>query len=120
MLRMTASLWLALAVAFCWLTLLSPTALPQAGNSTFDGFDLPATVGSFDRHSFWNASERRRLAASDHDDPPAPTPAAPARTEFLVAPVARVATIVERHDEQPTRSPAQPRAPPEENGARED
>jgi hypothetical protein len=104
--------WLALVAVVWWAALLNPAQARSFSAGIFDGVRLPAAIVSTDRHFSLATSERHRA------DPPqggsSPIALASVFTiALLVEPIQWLVAISSPPAARPVRSPAQPRAPPE-------
>ncbi|GFE79275.1 hypothetical protein GCM10011487_12750 [Steroidobacter agaridevorans] len=103
--------WLALIAVVWWAALLNPPQARSFSSGIFDGLELPAAVVSADRHLSLQTNDRRRTdSARDGSSPPALASAA--TVDLSLEPTQWLGATTHRPTTRPTRSPAQPRAPP--------
>jgi hypothetical protein len=104
--------WLALIAVVWWAALLNPSQARSFSAGIFDGVDSTVVVVSPDRHLSIQTSDRRRSDSARGGSSPAAL--APVATfDLTLEPIQWLGTITHRPITRPARSPAQPRAPPE-------
>jgi hypothetical protein len=104
--------WLALIAVVWWAALLNPSQARPFATGIFDGAGLPDSVISTDRQPSLETDDRRRADQARDGSPPAALAAA-ATIDLSLEPMEWLGATPYRPIARPTRSPAQPRAPPE-------
>jgi len=107
---MTGLPWLALIAAIWWAALLNP-AQAQSFSTGLHGVDLPAAVVSTDWRLSIESSEGRRQDSARGGSFPA-APGSPISIELSLQPAQWYGSSSHQPAARPSRSPAQPRAPP--------
>jgi hypothetical protein len=108
---MSGPSWLGLIAVVWWAALLNPAQTRSFSAGIFDGVALPAAVAA-DRHSSLATSERHRADPARGGG--APLALASIFTIALsLEPIQWLVAISHSPATRPARSPAQPRAPPE-------
>lgn len=103
--------WLALVAVVWWTALLNPSQARSFSTGVFDRADRPATVIAADRQLSLQTNDRRRTdPAGDGSSPDALASAFAIALSFERA--QGLGATTHRPTARPTRSPAQPRAPP--------
>jgi hypothetical protein len=109
---MSGPSWLTLVAVVWWAALLNPTQARSFSSGIFGGIDLPAAAVSADRHSSVATNERHRADPARGGG--SPLALAPDYTiALLFEPIQWLDAISHPPAPRPARSPAQPRAPPE-------
>lgn len=109
---MSGPSWLALVAVVWWAALLNPAQARSFSAGIFDGVSLPAAVVSSDRHFSLATNERHRADPARGGSSPLAL-ASVFTIALFFEPIQRLVAISLLPAARPARSPAQPRAPPE-------
>lgn len=109
---MSGPSWLALIAVVWWAALLNPAQARSFSAGIFDGVALPAAVASADRHSSLATNDRHRADPARGGSSPL-APASVFTIALSLEPIQWLVAVSHSPATRPARSPAQPRAPPE-------